>query len=172
MPKVSALLPNGPVVLEKRNFEIVLDDEDELADGEGGAESIALDETLELAGRDVASIMRLLRSDYNVLTWLCWSAGLDRVALPERLAPPPNFNQAVGMAIERQWRAWDKLSTGGIMALTKGVRAFEWEGIDIDFISPALVELVAHEYTDLRALFFFLCDDRQESPWQDNLRRA
>ena len=172
MPKMSALLPSGPVVLEKRNFEIVLDDEDELADGESGAESIALDETLELAGRDVASIMRLVRSDYNVLTWLCWSAGLDRVALPERLAPPANFNQAVGMAIERQWRAWDKLSTGGIMALTKGVRAFEWEGIDIDFISPALVELVAHEYTDLRALFFFLCDDRQESPWQDNLRRA
>jgi antitoxin component YwqK of YwqJK toxin-antitoxin module len=173
MPNVSSLLPNGPVPLEKRTFNVVLEDEDQVPeDATEGVEQVSLDETLDLTGRDVASIMRAVRSEYNVLTWLCWSAGLDKVALPDRLAPPPNFNQAVGMAIERQWRAWDKLTTGGIMALSKGVRAFEWEGLDIDFISPALVELVAQEYTDLRAVFFFLCDDRQESPWQDNLRRA
>ncbi len=114
--------------------------------------------------------MRLARSTWNVLTWLCWSAGLDHVALPERLAPPSNFSHAVGMAIERQWRAWDKFTTGGVVALTKGVRSFEWEGLDIDFVPPVIAEIVACEYMDLRAAFFFLCDDRQQSPWQDNLR--
>jgi len=114
--------------------------------------------------------MRLARSNWNLLTWLCWSAGLDRVALPDRLAPPSNFSHALGMAIERQWRAWDKFTTGGLMAFTKGVRSFEWEGLDIDFVPPVIAEMIAYEYTDLRALFFFLCDDRQQSPWQDNLR--
>jgi hypothetical protein len=75
------------------------------------------------------------------------------------------------MAIERQWRAQDKLATAGLRALTKGVRGFEWEGMDIDAMSPVLAKIAAYEYTDLRALFFFLCDDRQQSPWQDNLRR-
>jgi antitoxin component YwqK of YwqJK toxin-antitoxin module len=180
MPDVSALLPNGPVPLERRMFQVVLDDEDppQVALAAGSAEAtesveqVLLDETLALSGREVASLMRLVRADWTSLTWLCWSAGLDRVGLPDRLAPPPNFSQAIGMAIERQWRALDKLTSGGLIALTKGVRPFEWEGLDIDFVPPALAEIIAHEYTDLRAVFFFLCDDRQESPWQDNLRRS
>jgi antitoxin component YwqK of YwqJK toxin-antitoxin module len=173
MPDVSALLPDGPVRLERRTFQVLADEDEETPAGtmsSAGVEQVSLDETIDPTGRDVASLMRLVRCEWNVLTWLCWTAGLDRVALPDAIAAPANFNHAVGMAIERQWRAWDKLATGGLMALTKGVRSFEWEGIDIDFLSPALAELVAHEYTDLRAVFFFLCDDRQESPWQDNLR--
>jgi antitoxin component YwqK of YwqJK toxin-antitoxin module len=170
LPDVSALLPQGPVPLERRTFQVVADEDEELEAGVERVEQVSLDETIDPSNRDVASLMRLARSEWNALTWLCWSAGLDHVALPERVVPPSNFSHAVGMAIERQWRAWDKLQTGGLMAMTKGVRAFEWEGIDIDFLSPALSELVAHEYTDLRAVFFFLCDDRQESPWQDNLR--
>jgi hypothetical protein len=174
LPDVSFLLPNGPLPLERRHFRVPLDEEElppntPSAEGET-FEEVTLDETLDLSRRDIAPLMRLARSDWNVLTWLCWSAGLDRVALPERVVPPASFSQAVGMAIERQWRAWDKFTTGGLVALTKGVRAFEWEGLDIDFVSPVLAELAAYEYTDLRALFFFLCDDRQESPWQDNLR--
>jgi antitoxin component YwqK of YwqJK toxin-antitoxin module len=174
MPDVSGLLPDGPVPLEKRTFQVIADEDEATPAGNvvaaDGIEEVTLDETIDPSGRDVASLMRFARSEWNTLTWLCWSAGLDRVALPDRVVPPPVFSHAVGMAIERQWRAWDKLATGGLMALTKGVRAFEWEGIDIDFLSPALAEIVAHEYTDLRAVFFFLCDDRQESPWQDNLR--
>jgi antitoxin component YwqK of YwqJK toxin-antitoxin module len=174
MPEVSSLLPDGPAPLVKRKFQVIADEDEATPAGSvvaaDGIEEVSLDETLDPSGRDVASLMRLARSEWNTLTWLCWSAGLDRVALPDRVLPPSNFNHAVGMAIERQWRAWDKIATGGLMALTKGVRPFEWEGFDIDFLSPALAELVAQEYTDLRAVFFFLCDDRQESPWQDNLR--
>ena len=75
------------------------------------------------------------------------------------------------MAIERHWRSRDKLTTSGLRAMTKGVRGFEWEGMEIDAMPTFLAEIVAQEYTDLRAVFFFLCDDRQESPWQDNLRK-
>ena len=175
LPDVSSLLPNGPVLLERRNFQVVEDEEqgpDAPSNQVDGAEEVVLDETLDLSRRDIASLMRLARCDWCILTWLCWSAGLDRVGLPDRLTPPPNFGEAVGMAIERQWRAWDKFTTGGLMALTKGVRPFEWEGLDVDFLSPVIAELAALEYIDVRAAFFFLCDDRQESPWQDNLRCA
>jgi hypothetical protein len=174
-PDLSALLPRGPLPLERRSFEIEIDDqadEHETASQHPEASSverIAVDETLDLAGLDVRSLMRLVRADWNALTWLCWSAGLDRVALPNELSPPENFGQAVGMAIERQWRARDRLTSHGLVAQTKGVRVFEWEKMDIDVMPTFLVEIADHEYTDLRAMFFFLCDDRQESPWQDNL---
>ena len=59
------------------------------------------------------------------------------------------------MAIERHWRSRDKLSTSGLRAMTKGVRGFEWEGMEIDAMPTFLAEIVAQEYTDLRAVFFF-----------------
>jgi len=176
LPDLSSLLHHGPLPLERRTFEIEIDEQEahepQALPEESEAcsvERIAVDETLSLAGLDVRSLMRLARSDWNALTWLCWSAGLDRVVLPDRLAPPADFGQAVGMAIERQWRARDRLTSHGLVALTKGVRGFEWEGMPIDVMPTFLVEIADHEYTDLRAMFFFLCDDRQESPWQDNL---
>jgi len=176
LPDLSSLLPQGPVQLEHRSFEIVFDDEDvepDFSDANGrDIEHVTVDERLDLEGLDVRSLMRLARSEWNALTWLCWSAGLDSIALPDRLAPPPDFGQAVGMAIERQWRARDRLMSYGLIARTKGVRGFEWEGMQIDEMPAFLAEIVAEEYTDLRALFFFLCDDHQQSPWQDNLRRS
>jgi antitoxin component YwqK of YwqJK toxin-antitoxin module len=175
VPDLSVLLPRGPAPLERRVIEIDFDDEEPVANGNHGEaetiETVQVDETLELAGLDVAGLMRRARADWSSLTWLCWSAGLDHVALPDQIAPPPNFAEAVGMAIERHWRSRDKLTTSGLRALTKGVRGFEWEGMQIDSMPTFLAEIVAQEYTDLRAVFFFLCDDRQESPWQDNLRR-
>jgi hypothetical protein len=175
LPDLSMLLPRGPAHLERRVIEIAFDDEEPVANGNHGEadtiETVQVDETLDLAGLDVAALMRRARADWNALTWLCWAAGLDHVGLPDRVAPPPNFAEAVGMAIERHWRSRDKLTTSGLRALTKGVRGFEWEGMQIDSMPAFLAEIVAQEYTDLRAVFFFLCDDRQESPWQDNLRR-
>jgi hypothetical protein len=175
LPDLSELLPRGPAVLERHVIEIAFDDEEPVANenhGEADAiETVQVDETLDLAGLDVTALMRRARTDWNALTWLCWSTGLDRVALPEQISPPANFAEAVGMAIERQWRSRDKLTTSGLRALTKGVRGFEWEGMQIDSMPAFLAEIAAQEYTDLRAVFFFLCDDRQESPWQDNLRR-
>jgi antitoxin component YwqK of YwqJK toxin-antitoxin module len=176
LPDLSALLPRGPVPLEHRSFDIVFEDEDlepDLNDTNGrDIEHVTVDERLDLQGLDVRSLMRLARSEWNALAWLCWSAGLDSMGLPERLAPPAGFGQAVGMAIERQWRARDRLVSYGLIARTKGVRGFEWEGMQIDEMPAFLAEIVAEEYTDLRALFFFLCDDHQQSPWQDNLRRS
>ncbi len=175
LPDLSVLLPRGPATLERRVFEITFDDEELAANGNDqqaeAIERVQVDETLDLTGLDVASLMRRARADWNALTWLCWSVGLDRVALPESMSPPANFAEAVGMAIERHWRSRDKLTTAGLRAMTKGLRGFEWEGMEIDAMPAFLAEIVAQEYTDLRAVFFFLCDDRQESPWQDNLRK-
>ena len=172
LPDVTSLLPRGPVVLERRTFELSFDDEvEEETATKPAVEQIAVDETLDLARQDVASLLRLARSDWNALTWLCWSVGLDHVALPDESKPPREFSHAVGMSIERHWRARDRLQTAGLLARTKGIRGFEWEGVDIDDLPAVLAEMAAHEYTDMRALFFFLCDDRQESPWQDNLRK-
>jgi hypothetical protein len=104
------------------------------------------------------------------MCWLCWSAGLDRVARPEAIRPPADFGQAAGMSIERLWRSRDRLITGGLRAMTQGLPGFIWEGTDIDALSPVLVEFAAEEYLEMRAVFYWLCDEGVQSPWQDNLR--
>ena len=53
--------------------------------------AVPVDETLAVADRNVPALMRLCRSHWSALCWLCWSAGLDRVALPTTLEPPPSF---------------------------------------------------------------------------------
>jgi hypothetical protein len=104
------------------------------------------------------------------LCWLCWSAGLDRVALPAALDPPAAFGDAAGMSIERMWRCRDKLITGGLRAMTQGVPGFVWEGIEIDLLPSVLAEIATDEYREMRAVFYWLCDEGVQSPWQDNLR--
>jgi hypothetical protein len=181
-PDLSALLPDGPVPLERWEFEEVIEDEDEVA----GAESehaappapaqptlVTVDERLKLEP-DVSlpSLMRLARREWNGLTWLCWSAGLERVALPTALSPPPAFGVAAGMSIERLWRCRDRKITGGLRAMTQGVPGFIWEGTEIDLLPIVLAEIAADEYLEMRAIFYWLCDAGVQSPWQDNLRGA
>jgi hypothetical protein len=172
IPDLSALLPDGPVALEIWEFEEVVVDEDgpEGQATEGAPTLVKVDETLPLEGLNLTTLLRLARREWNALCWLCWSAGLNRVAVPTALSPPADFGKAAGMTVERLWRCRDKLTTGGMRAMSQGVPGFEWEGTQIDAMQPVLAEMVTLELMEVRALFFWLCDSGVQSPWQDNLR--
>ena len=80
-----ALAPRPLAALERRTFEIEVDDEvreqrqtTSKHSEESSVERIAVDETLELTGLDVRfAHAACARTDWNALTWLCWSAGLE-----------------------------------------------------------------------------------------------
>jgi hypothetical protein len=54
--------------------------------------------------------------------------------------------------------------------MTQGVPGFTWEGTDIDALSPVLIEFRRRGVPEMRAVFYWLCDEGVQSPWQDNLR--
>jgi antitoxin component YwqK of YwqJK toxin-antitoxin module len=169
-PELAALLPNGPVALDTWQFQQSVESElPEAAITE--TETITVDERLPAAEpATIPALQRQARRDWAALAWLCWSCGLDRIALPGALAPPAAFGRAAGMAIERAWRCRDKLTSGGLVAMSKGVPGFVWEGIDIDLMPRLLAEIMAEEHAEVRALFCWLCDGTAQSPWQDDLR--
>ncbi|MES1172536.1 MAG: hypothetical protein ABUL77_04815 [Bacteroidota bacterium] len=193
IPDLSALLPDGPVPLRRWTFTMSPEeysgagDDDGAgdggeraggaytADGGGPAESIEItvDEThgLEDSG-DTAlfSLLRRARADWSALTWLCWAAGMDAPALPAAIHPPAAFGRAALMTMERTWRCRDKQTTSGLLALTKGIPGFDWEGTPIDLVPTALVDVALDEYLEARAVFSWLCDPANRSPWQDDLR--
>jgi hypothetical protein len=54
--------------------------------------------------------------------------------------------------------------------MTQGVPSFNWEGIEIDQLPLVLAEIAASELREMRAVFYWLCDQGVQSPWQDNVR--
>jgi hypothetical protein len=173
-PALPALLPDGPVALETWEFEeIVEPEEDDPEAPEPEPTLVTVDERVTVDdAASLPALMRQARRDWVGLCWLCWAAGLERVALPAALEPPEDLGAAAGMSIERLWRCRDKLITGGLRAMTQGVPGFVWEGIEIDLLPGILAEIAADEYREMRAVFFWLCDQGVQSMWQDNLRAA
>jgi hypothetical protein len=175
-PDPSALLPDGPAALETWEFEEVIEDDEAEPDPEAPAAEpeaklVTVDERLVLdASLPLPTLLRQARLEWAGLCWMCWAVGLDRVALPEAVAPPADFGQAAGLSIERLWRCRDRLVTGGLRAMTQGVPGFAWEGIEIDVLPVVLAEIAADEYREMRAVFYWLCDEGVQSPWQDNVR--
>jgi hypothetical protein len=86
------------------------------------------------------------------------------------VAPPTTFGAAAGMSIERLWRCRVRLITGGLRAMTLGVPGFRWEGLEIELMPVVLVEFAADEFREMRAAFYWLCDEGVQSPWQNNVR--
>jgi hypothetical protein len=168
-PDVSALLPDGPLPLTRRTVEIT----DETDEGTETTEMV-VDETVKPDPREMAvpTLMRLCRCSWAALGWLCWSAGLDRVALPEQMKAPPNFDKAAGMIIARYWRAQDGVVTGGLRSVTHGVPGFLWEGIDVDGMPRHFVEMAHEEYLEARAAMLFLASPENVSPFQADLRQT
>jgi hypothetical protein len=181
-PDPSALIPEGPAPLERWEFEEVIQDEEDPDPGAdpdteageaslGEAHLVTVDETLEIdPATPLPTLLRQARREWVGLCWMCWAVGLDRVALPGRIEAPPDFGPAAGLSIERLWRCRDRLITGGLRAMTQGVRSFEWEGVEIDVLPAVLAEIAADEYREMRAVFYWLCDEGVQSPWQDNVR--
>jgi hypothetical protein len=176
LPPDPSLLPEGPVALETWEFEEIIEDEPDetLPDAprpEPEAKLVTVDETLGIdASTSLPALMRHARREWIGLCWMSWAVGLDRVALPTSIDPPAAFGQAAGLSIERLWRCRDRLVTGGLRALTKGVPGFAWEGIEIDLMPSVLAEIAADEFREMRAVFYWLCDEGVQSPWQNNVR--
>ncbi len=133
-------------------------------------ESISVDETLSLDEHELPDLLRLARADWAALTWLCWSVGESTVALPSAIKAPADFGKACGMAVQHYWRVRDKVHMNGYGARHSNVPGFEWEGIDIDAMHPALAGIAEQEYAEVAAVFRWLTDQSNRSPWQDNLR--
>jgi antitoxin component YwqK of YwqJK toxin-antitoxin module len=169
-PDLGALLPAGPVALGAWRFQQSFEAEEPGAPAV--VEEIAVDEAPALKGQSIPALLRLARGDWASLCWLCWSAGLDRVALPETLSPPASFGAAAAMSVERTWRCRDRLTSGGLVAMSRGVPGFEWEGLPIDLMPRILAEIVTEEMVETRALYSWLIDATAESPWQNDLRES
>ncbi|MCY0996482.1 thioredoxin [Myxococcus sp. MISCRS1] len=156
-PDVSALLPAGPVELAEEEVEI-------------GEDSVSVDETLSVAGMGLPDLIRLARGDWNALTWLLWACGESKVVLPKKVAPPADFGQAAGMSSQRHWRVRDRKVTGGRGAQASGAAGFEFAGVEIDALHPNLLGIAEQHYAEMQAMFYWLTDSHNVSPWQDNLR--
>lgn len=165
-PDLSALLPDGPVELMRESVRI----EDETENGVEVSE-VEVDERLELTG-SVRALLEIARGDWVALSWLCWSAGLDRVALPEALEPRELFPAAAHRVTLRCWRAHDRRRSFGLIAAARHVPGFEWEGMSIDAMPTQFADVAARELLELRALFFWLLFPQNRSPFQADLRKA
>lgn len=166
-----ALLPGGPVSL--RRFDVTVPLETET--GEMEMTDVHVDEDLPpeaLAGMSVAALLEQARGEWAALTWLCWSCGLDHVALPGVVSPPGQFTAAVTTAIGRCFAAHDKTLTGGVRARMQSIPSFTWEGIPLDQLPNHLAAVAAAEYLELRSMFLWLALDDSLSPFQTDLREA
>lgn len=167
-PDLSALLPDGAV--ELRRHTVTIRDEDE----QGGVEEteVAIDETLSLDDRSTRQLLTVARADHAALTWLCWSAGLSDVALPTELNVPAFFGAAANRSTLRCFWAHDRLRTGGLIAATRNVPRFFWEGIPIDQLPSHLAAVASAETLEVRAVFLWLLFSVNVSPFQADLRKA
>lgn len=165
-PSVDGLLPLGPVELRREDAAI----EDESDEGVE-LTTVRIDETLPQAFT-VPELMRLARTSWAGLTWLCWSVGLDQVAIPQGVEARPEYPRALAMSLSRAFRANDCLVTGGLRAMTQGIPGFRWEGIEVDELPPSLVQMAAAEWLEVRAVLLWLSNPGNLSPFQDDLRRV
>ncbi|MCP3103218.1 thioredoxin domain-containing protein [Myxococcus sp. K15C18031901] len=156
-PDLSALLPDGPVELVEDDVEI-------------GEESIGVDETVSPRSLGLPDIARMARADWAALTWLLWACGENEVTMPKKVSPPSDFGHAAGMSSQRLWRARDRRVMNGRGAKASGAAGFDFEGVDIDALPSNLVGIVEQQYGEMQAMFYWLVDASNVSPWQDNLR--
>jgi len=167
----TTLLLRGPIPL--RRFDVTVPMESDT--GETEMIEVHVDEDLppeKLAGATVAELLEQARGEWAALTWLCWSCGLTRVELPDRVVPPPSFTAAVARAVGRCFAAHDKVLTGGVRARMQGIPSFTWEGIELDQLPNHLAAVAAAEYLELRSMFLWLALDDSVSPFQSDLREA
>lgn len=177
IPDLAAMLPAGPLTLARWSFAMTAEEysggNPAASEHDGESIEITVDEAAGLADEHTAllPLMRGARKDWAALTWLCWAVGLDAVGLPDVLAPRPNFGDAALAMEQRTWRCHDRLNTMGLLAMTKGIAGFDWEGAPIDEVPRSMIEVALDEHVEARAVFSWLCDETNRSPWQDDLRR-
>ncbi len=154
-------VPAREVVLDSYTFE---------TDTDGERDTIVVDERVHVGDDSVGQLMKRIRVEWTTLCWLCWGAGLDRVAWPERSSPRPEFARALVTAFQRHWRLQDRIQTGGLRARVQGVVGFSWSDMPIDQLSVVHAQQALAEQLEMRAVLFFLGDASCRSVWQDDLR--
>jgi len=176
-PDTAHLLPSGAVALRRETVECDPEPPPE-GDGDGAPaageqppETIQIDEEPLLDGAPVPALLATAHADWAALTWLCWAVGLDRVALPDILAPRDELGLAMQMFVRRTWRIKDRLASGGLIARSQRVPGFEWQGVDVDELPRHLVEVAVAEYVGVRSMFLWLASDAI-TPFQDDIRDA
>ncbi len=133
-------------------------------------DTVIVDETLKPDGDGIGDLMRRARAEWASLCWLCYSAGLDEVALPVEARSPQNFGQAITTAFTRHHRLQDQIRTLGVRSRALGATDFEWEGLSIASLGSTLLKQAHDEYLEMRAMLYFVADETCRSPWQDDLR--
>jgi len=169
-PDLDALLPSGLVELESREA-VIVDEDDE---GQPEETLVTVAEAFEadfLQTGTALALMAAARAAWSGLTWLLWSVGQDSVSWPQAVVPRAEYPRALGLAMQRAWRAQDTLSTGGLRAVTQGIPGFEWEGLSIDEMPRVMVEIARDEYKEQRAVLLWLSNPGNISPYQDDLRQ-
>jgi hypothetical protein len=161
------LLPDGPIPLRRET--IACDPEDGT---EGEPETLEVDEQLDTEGLGVPALLGLAQADFGALGWLCWSTGLDRIAMPGAIAPRAGIGAAIHMMVNRHWRASDRLATGGLLAMKHAVPGFSFQGVDIDLLPLNLIPGVVSELLAARSMFLWLVSPGTLSPFQDDIRAA
>jgi hypothetical protein len=161
-PDVGGLLPGGALPLRREAVPALVEEGAEPA-------TVEIDETIDLA-QNVPSLLSEAQADWGALSWLCWSVGLDQVAMPSAIAERPLVAVAMKTVVTRHWRARDRLSTGGLLAHANGVPGFTWHGIDIDAAPRHVERMIAEEYLRARSMFTWLASADVMSPFQVDLR--
>jgi hypothetical protein len=175
-PDPAALLPDGPVSLRRERIECEPDDA-------GQPQSIELDEQVDTDGLGVPVLLGLAHQDWAALSWLFWAvgegaapssgqAGAPELRLPAAITPPSELVAAMQMIVRRTWRIKDRVGTGSLVARSKGVPGFEWQGVDIDELPQHSAQLAAGEYVAVRSMFLWLVSADTLSPFQDDIRDA
>ncbi len=166
-PDLASLLEAGSI--EPQRFTATITDEDE-----NGSESseVSVDETLDPKTASTVALMIAARAEWDALAWLCWSAGLDEVALPSKIEARPNFAAAVNDSMQRHFRVRDQVRTAGLVSRSRGVPGFTWEGLSVDALEGRLAEIAERQFFERRAMFFYLLFPQNLSPFQSDLRQA
>lgn len=162
-PDVTELL-DGSAQLDCYTFEE--------SDEEEGVEVIQVDERLVLDGAGTTSLLRRARLEWAGLCWLCWGVGLDRVSQPESIVARADFAAVLSSSLFRVYRISDSLQTRGLRSKTQGLPSTNWEGSDVDSLDNLFAGMAKDEAYEMRAVLFFLADERCRSPWQDDLREG
>jgi hypothetical protein len=161
------LLPDGPIELRRHNVTIRDEDGEDVEESE-----VAIDETLSFDERSTRQLLAIARADHAALSWLCWSAGSTNTTLPEEVNPPAAFGAAANRATLRCFWAHDRIRTGGLVATTRKVPRFEWEGISVEQLPAHLATVAAAELLEVRAVFLWALFQQNVSPFQADLRKA
>lgn len=130
----------------------------------GSEQPVVVDERPNLTNLTPRELALGARVEWSALCWLCWAAGLERIALPEHLTSRPELSAALLHASAR------------IAALIGPEPALDssghFHGLDETHLPASALAHLAEHYVEIRAVLLFASDPECVSAWQDDLGRA